>query len=88
MRVGGWDSGNFSVEPDPHQSCNERWAVYAFLTDSPPGENDRQRLNTLWSPCFQSPSVKNRVWIHFSTWIDSNGEWAIQTGYLNHRVGG
>ena len=36
MRVRGWDSGNFSVEPDPHQSCNERWVVRAFLADPPP----------------------------------------------------
>ena len=42
-----WDSGNFSVEPDPHQSFNERWADHGFLTDPPAGKSDRQRQNTL-----------------------------------------
>ena len=36
MRVRGWDLGNFSIEPDPRQKCNERWVVRAFLADHPP----------------------------------------------------
>ena len=37
----------FSVEPDPHQTCNDRWVVRTFLADHPPEKNDRQRQNTL-----------------------------------------
>ena len=36
MRVRGGIQAIFIIEPDPHQTCNERWVVRAFLADPPP----------------------------------------------------